>query len=94
MSDYKKQQRANESAFKNRGQVLWTSCVIIEEKVNGRTILRKRMIQGTYHNPDTMAAKRKSGPRQPKKQCARWSGRTAFVQTVSGRSGHGYDPLP
>ena len=67
MSDYKKQQRANEAAFKNRGQVLWTSCVIVEEKVNGRTILRKRMIQGTYHNPDTMAAKRKKWPKATKK---------------------------
>lgn len=67
MSDYKKQQRANEAAFKNRGQVLWTSCVIIEEKVNGRTIPRKRMIQGTYHNPDTMAAKRKKWPKATKK---------------------------
>ena len=67
MSDYKDQQRANEAAFKNRGQVLWTSCVIIEEKVNGRTILRKRMIQGTYHNPDTAKAMRKKRPKCTKK---------------------------
>ena len=67
MSDYKKQQRANEAAYKDRGRVLHVSCVIVEEKVNGRTILRKRMIQGTYHNPDTMAAKRKKWPKATKK---------------------------
>ena len=67
MSNYKDQQRANEAAFKKRGQVLWTSCVIIEERALGWLALRKHMIQGTYRNPDTMASKRKKWPKATKK---------------------------
>ena len=64
MSDYKKQQRANEAAYKDRGRVLHVSCVIVEDIVGLRT---RKQVQGTYHNPDTAKAMRKKWPKATKK---------------------------
>jgi len=46
---YKKAQRAGRAAVKNRGEVLWTSCVIFKEISQGIPCgpWMKRKVQGT-----------------------------------------------